>query len=437
MQHAPGLAHFLSRPEDGVYYVGHASLLARLSGRLVLFDYVLENKPYGDVWRFFPELAPGMDALPLDGVFVSHCHQDHLDLPLLRRLRERCPLYVLDGRPDFNSLLAREGLQPVLIPPDTRHSIAPGIDVYGLLHDSNGVDASTVISNGRFSVYHGNDNYVRADRLAVLKDVFGHIDVACIPYAYIHWYPFLLDNLPTPEKNAEAERLIHHYYELAHAQANAMGAKRVIPFGANLVYHDDAWSPMNLAVKTPLEFEAYMRERHGDAAGARFHALFTDDVILHTADGRLEEREQAFDRAQYRHHMQQHLQALARAEAGTEVPPPTPDELSGCLQRLGERVQHIAATGCAHEIRVEGLHDGRLKLAIDLQQRTVAPRHSWDGAAEPAAAYHHFKVDDSVLGQWLRAEIRFEEVIGSRKFTVSRVPNVYNPEVLRILNTEL
>lgn len=437
MTRAPGLQAFLSRPEDGVYYVGHASMMVRLSGRLYLFDYVLENKPYGDVWRFFPELARGIDQLPLDGVLVSHCHQDHLDLPLLRRMKLRCPLYVLDGRPDFNALLLREGLQPVLVPPDTRHAIAPGIEIYGVLHDSNGVDGSTVISNGRFSVYHGNDNYVRAERLAVLKDVYGHIDVGCIPYAYIHWYPFLLDNLPTPEKDAEAERLIHHYYELARAQADAMGARRVVPFGANLVYHDDAWSPMNLAVKTPIEFEAYMHERHGEAAGRRFRALFADDAILHGADGRLQELEQPFDRDHYREHMQQHLQALARAEGRHSVPPPSPEELPACLERLGERVRHIASTGTAHEIRVEGLHHDSLKLAIDLQRRTVSPRRDWDGAAEPAAAYHHFKVEDGVLGQWLRSEIRFEEVIGSRKFTVSRVPNVYNPEVLRILNTEL
>ena len=428
-----GLQAFLSRPEDGVFYVGHASVLARLNGRLFLFDYVLENKPYGDVWRFFPDLAPGLDSLALDGVFVSHCHQDHLDVPLLQRLRERCPLYVIDGRPEFNALLQAGGLQPVLIPPDTRHPIAPGIEVYGILHDSNGIDASTVISNGHFSAYHGNDNYALPERLAVLKSVFGAIDVGCIPYAYIHWYPFLLDNLGDAEKAAEAERLIHRYYELARAQADAMGARRVIPFGANLVYHDDAYSPMNLAVKTPIEFEQYMAAQHGAAAGERFRALFAGDSVLKLADGSLQELVQPMDRNAYRDRMQAHLKALAHDTA--DGAPATADDVTQGVQQLAERVQHIKPTPQAHEIRVEGLHNPRLKLAIDLHRRTVAAQPGWPKAEN--VPHHLFRVDDSVLSRWLRSEIRFEEVIGSRKFTLSRVPNVYNPEVLRILNTEL
>ena len=431
------LQAFLSQAEDGVYYMGHASVLVQLSGKRYLFDYVQGNKPYGDVWVFFPELVQGLDPQVLDGVFVSHCHQDHLDLPMLQQLKGLCPLYILDGRPEFNALLAAHGLTPTLIPPHTRHVIAPGVEVYGVLHETNGVDASTVIASPHFSVYHGNDNYARPETLAVFKQLYGDIDVGCIPYAYINWYPFLLDNITAQERESEAQRLIHHYYELALAQADAMGAKVVIPFGANLVYHDDAYSAMNLAVKTPLEFEAYVRATRGAAQGRRCQALFGGDVVLRGADGVPAVHAQNFDRDGYREQMQAHLRRVA---AGTDAHAATAVDIGididTELPRLAERVAQLEALSSAHDIRVEGRSAQDLKLSIDLQRRTVTQHASWSDA--PAGRpYHLFHVEDALLAQWLRSEIRFEEIIGARKFTLSRVPNVYNPDVLRMVSTSL
>lgn len=431
------LQAFLSQSEDGVYYMGHASVLVQLSGKRYLFDYVQGNKPYGDVWVFFPELVQGLDPQVLDGIFVSHCHQDHLDLPMLQRLREVCPLYILDGRPEFNALLAAHGLTPTLIPPNTRHVIADGVEVYGVLHETNGVDASTVIASPGFSVYHGNDNYARPETLSVFRRTYGDIDVGCIPYAYINWYPFLLDNISAEEREAEARRLIHLYYELALAQADAMGAKVVVPFGANLVYHDDAYSPMNLAVKTPLEFEAYVRATRGDEQGRRCQALFGGDVVLRGAGGVPVVQAQDFDRAGYRDQMQAYLKRVA---AGSALPAATAVDLQRELQRelprLAEKVAQLQPLSSAHDIRVEGRGTKDLKLCIDLQGRTVTQHARWSEA--PAGRpYHLFHVEDALLAQWVRSEIRFEEIIGARKFTLSRVPNVYNPEVLRVVSTGL
>jgi L-ascorbate metabolism protein UlaG (beta-lactamase superfamily) len=429
------LQAFLSQAEDGVFYMGHASVLVQLSGKRYLFDYVQGNKPYGDVWVFFPELVRGLDPRMLDGVFVSHCHQDHLDLPMLQSLREVCPLYILDGRPEFNALLAAHGLTPTLIPPNTRHVIADGVEVYGVLHETNGVDASTVIASPRFSVYHGNDNYARPETLAVFRRLYGDIDVGCIPYAYINWYPFLLDNITAQERESEAERLIHHYYDLALAQADAMGAKVVIPFGANLVYHDDAYSPMNLAVKTPLEFEAYVRATRGEAQGRRCQALFGGDVVLRGADGVPVVQAQAFDRSGYRDQMQAYLRRAAADEAAPG-PAPAPVDIDTHLPQLADKVARLEPLATAHDIRVEGRSAKDLKLSIDLQGRTVTQHANWSDAPE-GRPYHLFHVEDALLAQWVRSEIRFEEIIGARKFTLSRVPNVYNPDVLRMVSTGL
>ena len=66
------------------------------------------------------------------------------------------------------------------------------------------IDASMVIRNDNLSVYHGNDNYVSAETLMGLKRAVGSVDVGCVPFAYIHWYPFLLDGVPQAWRAGEA-----------------------------------------------------------------------------------------------------------------------------------------------------------------------------------------------------------------------------------------
>lgn len=427
---AQHLAQFLAQPDDGLFYVGHAAILVKLRGRQYLFDVVKNGKPYGNTWFFFPELVTTLDFSRIDGVFVSHCHQDHFDIPFLQQMQAVCPLYVMDGRPEFNALLLEHGLAPVLIPPETRYALADGVEVYGFLHESNGVDGSFVIASPDFSVYHGNDNYMQPQRLQVLQQLYGGIDVGCIPYAYINWYPFLLNNFSPAEKAAEAERLIHHYYDLAIAQAQAMGARLVIPFGANLVYFDDAYSEINLSVKTPIEFETYARHKLGADGGARYQALFSGDTVVKHG-GRLQVQAQAFERGAYRDLMQLHLKALAQHEAGGSLH--DLGDLAPHLARLEEKLAAVDATEMPHEVRVEAVADKRIKVAIDLRNKTVRRRDVWDDGVP----HHHFYVTDPVFAQWLRSEIRFEEIIGSRKFTLSRQPNLYRPEILRIVNTGL
>ena len=92
-------------------------------------------------------------------------------------------------------MCAEAGIEVVELPADRLTEIAPGVEIYAVLHETNGVDASLAIRNAHFSVYHGNDNYVSAPTLQRLKDAVGRVDVACVPFAYIHWYPFLLEGV--------------------------------------------------------------------------------------------------------------------------------------------------------------------------------------------------------------------------------------------------
>ena len=73
--------------------------------------------------------------------------------------------------------------------------IDKNIWVYGCLHEYNDIDSSLVISNDNLSIYHGNDNFITQKTLVPFKKKVGNIEVGCIPFAFIHYYPYLLNSL--------------------------------------------------------------------------------------------------------------------------------------------------------------------------------------------------------------------------------------------------
>ena len=74
--------------------------------------------------------------------------------------------------------------------------------------------------------------------------------------------------------------------------------------------------------------------------------------------------------------------------------------------------------------------DVGIKVEIDCT-KNAARRVSEFNLCRP---YHLFKLDAISGGIWLNGG-RFEEVIGTRRFTLRRVPNIYSKEVLRFLST--
>ena len=87
------------------------------------------------------------------------------------------------------------------------HYIDTNTWVYGCLHEYNDIDSSMLISNNNLSVYHGNDNFITEKSLAPFKKKVGHVDVACVPFAYINYYPYLLNGISKKINKAEAIRL--------------------------------------------------------------------------------------------------------------------------------------------------------------------------------------------------------------------------------------
>jgi len=420
---------FLNSDNDGLYYTGHASFIVRLSGKNYIFDYIRDNKPYGDLWVFYPELTKRIPWEKIDGIFVSHVHQDHYDPLMLKTLD--CPIYIIGGRHSFEEVLKKDNINFNLIPPNTKYEIDKGVFVYGILHHSNGVDASCYIGNSNFSVYHGNDNYTDNSSLKLISTEFESVDVACVPYAYINWYPQLLENLSDQERMVESDRLVRHYYNYAIEQANILCAKRVIPFGANLTYNDNSRSPLNIECKTPLDFQDYVTNNYGSIEGKRFKALFADDAIIMDEGNLIEFSSDRFDKESYRDMMQLFLDSIpkkcANVKGSTENTEINFNNLSTGLKETTSYKHLVVVTflGGADGVAINTF-DCSIKLLslAELSKENIP--------------YTLIKIKEFALFKdWVERRIRLEEIIGSRKFTIYRSPNIYDEKVQYLINTQM
>ena len=430
----PELSRFLERHGDGngVFYLGHASILAVIGGKKILFDPIVESRPYGDSWVFYPPQVADPRWYEVDAVVVSHIHQDHYDLKYLKRLAPEIPVIIIGQRPSFEEdIVARSGRTITIVPPETVTEILPGVRLYGVTHESNGIDASAIVYNDDFCVYHGNDNYLQAASLAKFSALRPHIDVACIPYAYIHWYPFLME-YPVGrehEKAAESARLVNLYMDDALAATRILHPRVMIPFGANLLIDDgDMHSEINLAVKTPIEFVDYARAKmpeYGDV----FQPMLAGDYCGAEAGRLALTIAHDYRGDDYRRTANTFLQGRPQKQPGQDL---RPVDLPAFVAMLNRRL-----AGCVGPI------DNVLRVDMDyLGQRVMVEVDclSYQARAverfDDSRPYHHFKLDPVSAALWLNGK-RMEVIIGMRRFTLRREPNLYLPDVLKVVNTVL
>jgi L-ascorbate metabolism protein UlaG (beta-lactamase superfamily) len=416
---------------DGLFYMGHASVLAVFGGKKVLFDPVILSKPYADAFAFFPPQIADPSVYDVDAVVVSHIHQDHYDVEYLKSLDGRAKILIVGGRPSFIEDLQAHGIKNLnIIEPEQLAEIFPGVFMYGVLHESNGIDSSAIVFNDRFCIYHGNDNYLEAESLKKFTKVGREINVACIPYAYIHWYPFLLDYGPgqDAEKLAEGDRLVKMYMDDCISSIALLKPQLMIPFGANLLLDDgSAYSDINLAVKTPVEFAEYAAANSeseltevvkpmlaGDYCGLKSDRL---TITIHGEHDSISYRAEAdtFLKSRPAREIEDHWKKIDTEAFIASV--------NRRVQGMDKRLDNVI------RVELEYLREP-CRVEIDLDTH----RASFVDEFTIGKPYHQFNLDPIASGMWLNG-CRFEEVVGSRRFTLRRVPNIYSKDVLRIIGT--
>jgi N-acyl-phosphatidylethanolamine-hydrolysing phospholipase D len=83
----------IADPRPSLTWIGHASFVLRLGGKLIATDPIWSEK-IAVIRRLAPPGVPLEKLPPLDVVAITHNHYDHLDVPTLKRIGA-WPLYVV------------------------------------------------------------------------------------------------------------------------------------------------------------------------------------------------------------------------------------------------------------------------------------------------------------------------------------------------------
>lgn len=399
----PSLQKFLGTAHDGVFYIGHASALIRLNQELYLFDPIWDHKPYGEFWTFHPEQI-NCDAIldQVKGVFISHIHEDHVCMPILKRLPPGCWIRSMEGRPNLRERILQTGATGEDYSPLVWHEIRPGIEVMFLPHAFNTIDSSVFIRSKNFCVYVGSDNFLADYRNMWLKDQNIQVDIAMVPYAFIHWYPRLM-NMPKNLIESEVRRLNEQSIFQAQYTINAMKPEYVIPFGNNLLYSEGG-HPLNRDIAQPANLPTTpITSKHIETGG----------FILKGGPG------------QYYTHYERNKKRfpsvkLPRMDANVEL-------TEGMFEIVQDKLKKVPKRIRRNFFVVNG-------LVMNLETMEV-----WTGDIREMglANITEFDFDKTIFMDWITGIYTFEQALGTRRFLCTRTPNVYNLEVFEFMNNYL
>ena len=419
------LTNFLKTKEDGVFYTGHASILVRLNNKKYLFDYINNTNFYGNSWIFFPNQIIDKRLFNVDAVFVSHIHQDHYDPALLRKFQKKnIPIYVLDGRPSFKFSLKKERIKVKYIPIKTKTYIDESTWVYGCLHEYNDIDSSMLISNNNLSVYHGNDNFITEKTLKPFKKKVGKIDVACVPFAYINYYPYLLNGISKKISKSEATRVESLFMDYGIKQTKILKPKVIIPFGSNLFHLDNPKCEMNKGVATPIDFVNYAkikdkshRNNYKTMLSGSFCLKNNNKISLYYENISRKKFDDELVKFTYK------KKQLSKKTKNVKKIMITKNKLKLIKNKIMTNINKVD-----HNIVISAKSFKYEKIIINLKNDSVIHIKK---AAIPKNC-HYFIIEDNEFNLWLNNKITFEEVLGTRRFRYNRNPNIYRVEINQI-----
>ena len=416
------LSSFLDSDKDGVFYIGHASILVRLNNKKFIFDVIKNINFYNRSWLFFPSQVNDKRIFDVDGVFVSHIHGDHYDPDLLKQIQKKnIPIYILDGRPGFNRDLKSKKINVIKIPVNKKFYIDKNIWVNGCLHEYNDIDSSLIISNDNLSVYHGNDNFITEKTLVPFKKEVGKVDVACIPFAFIHFYPYLLKSLEKKANRKEAKRLESQFMNYGIKQAKILKPDLIIPFGSNLFHLDNPKCPMNKGVSTPVDFVNYAKKFHHSLRN-NYKTMLSGAYCL-KEDKNLSCHFEKISSKKFNKSLEnftlKKIKLIDHKKIIRKIKIKKLD-LRFIKNKISKNKIKIN-----HKILVSNESQKDNKVCIDIKNNNV---FLYNKDKLPLNS-HYFIVQDSEFNQWIKKKITFEEVLGTRRFTYERYPNTYNVKV--------
>ncbi|MEO8206533.1 MAG: MBL fold metallo-hydrolase [Chthoniobacterales bacterium] len=224
---------------------GGATAILEHNGVRILFDPWLDDGIFHGSWYHYPPIAVDIsDIGHVDYIYISHIHEDHCSAGTLRHLNRDAEIILVDRNPNFVArFLEANGFHfraVHLIKPRAEKELRPGL-VAGMLEPDPGNEMSHIIDSALllrwdgFTVYNANDCQPYEDGINFVREKFGVVDLALLPYSGGSGYPSCYSNLSDEHKIAEKQRIQKSRIGNFVATVRKLDARFVVPFADQYV----------------------------------------------------------------------------------------------------------------------------------------------------------------------------------------------------------
>jgi L-ascorbate metabolism protein UlaG (beta-lactamase superfamily) len=195
----------VTRDEERLTWVGHATVLVELGGMRLLTDPLLRTR-LGHLRRHGARPAPGVTE-DIDAVLVSHVHLDHLDVRSLRSVARGARVVAPQGA---GRLLRRIGFARIdeVVPGDRVTVGEVTITALAAVHDARRRPLGATVATLGYEIAGGQRVYFAGDTELFdgMRSFAGRFDVALLPVW--GWGPSLGPGHMDPLSAAQAVAII-------------------------------------------------------------------------------------------------------------------------------------------------------------------------------------------------------------------------------------
>ena len=255
----------------------------------------------------------------------------------------------------------------------------------------------------------------------------GKVDVGCIPFAFIHYYPYLLYNISKSYIKKEGNRLENQFMDYGITQSKILKPNIVIPFGSNLFHSDNPNSLINKSVATPVDFVRYAKKKHPNMS-KNYKSMLSNSYCL-KKNGKILSYYENISVKKFNFEMRKFIKKIKNNKKKLITKPIniTNKHLSIIKKKLTSIKDKID-----HKVLIEAKNSNN-KILINILNNDVS---IYKNKVLPDNC-HYFKLDNNEYNMWLERKLTFEEVLGTRRFKYIRKPNVYNIKIMQIYTNYL
>lgn len=230
-----------------ITFIGHAAILIETKGLRILSDPWWQGPCFGSQWWIYPRpyLAP-LKGAPVDYIYISHAHADHLHLGTLRRFPKGTKLLVSSAL-GLEPHLTKAGYEVIEVDADTEAALGAGVTCRIMPTHSD--DTLMVLADGDEVCINANDalhaapQAVQSRIIGRLKSLYPKIDYVFCGYGIASHFPNCYV-IPGKDRAKTAIERQKHFNGQWSGIIAALAPRFGFPFAADVVFLEDdlAWA---------------------------------------------------------------------------------------------------------------------------------------------------------------------------------------------------